>query len=136
MKKIMSFIAMAFAAVSLFAADAYVVDSFKGKVQYEAEPGTWKDVENGQKISSATVVKTALNSTLVVADGSNKITIKAMQNGALDKLVGEASKTAKSIKKGSLKNDSVAAKSDKSSKGQATASSRASEAKAELDWDE
>ena len=74
MKKITAFIAMAFAAAALFAAkaDSYVVDSVKGKVQYEAAPGSWKDVTVGQKISSATVVKTSLNSSLVVSAGEAK----------------------------------------------------------------
>ena len=138
MKKITAFIAMAFAAAALFAAkaDSYVVDSVKGKVQYEAAPGSWKDVTVSQKISSATVVKTSLNSSLVVSAGEAKATIKAMQNGAIDSLVASSSGTAKSIKKGSIKNDAVASKSEGSSKGVATASSRASEAKEDVEWDE
>ena len=137
-KKITVMIAMAFAAVSLFAAKAesYVVDSVSGKVQYEAAPGSWKDVAQGQTITSATVVKTSLNSSLVVSAGDNKVTIKAMQNGALDKLVDAASGTAKTIKKGSIKNDSIASKAEGKSKGVATASSRASEAKEDVEWDE
>ncbi|WP_407397526.1 hypothetical protein [Treponema sp.] len=137
MKKITAFIAMALASAALFAAkaDSYVVESVTGKVQYEATPGSWKDVTVGQKISSATVVKTNLNSNLVVSAGEEKTTIKAMQNGAIDALVSAASGTAKTIKKGSLKNGAVAGKTE-TRKGVATASSRASEAKEDVEWDE
>lgn len=127
---------MMFAATALFAAkaDSYVVESVTGKVQYEAEKGTWKDVVEGQKISSASIVKTSLNSSLVVSSGSTKATIKAMQNGALDKLVSGSTGTAKAIKKGSIKNDAVAEKTSETTKGVATASSRASEAKEDVEW--
>ena len=126
-----------FMSVSMFAAGSYKVVSVTGKVTYEAAPGTWKNVSVGQELSASTVLNTSLNSDVVIAkeDGS-EITIKAMQKGSIDSLVGVAS--AKGIKKsGGLKKTSdVADDKASTSKGTATASSRASEAKADLDWDD
>lgn len=125
-----------FMSVSMFAAGSYKVVSVTGKVTYEAAPGTWKNVSVGQELSASTVLNTSLNSDVVIAkeDGS-EITIKAMQKGSVDSLVGVAS--TKGIKKsGGIKKSSVGADVEGSSKGTATASSRASEAKADLDWDD
>ena len=125
-----------FMSVSMFAAGSFKVLSVTGKVTYESAPGTWKNVSVGQELSASTVLNTSLNSDVVIAkeDGS-EITIKAMQKGSVDSLVGVAS--TKGIKKsGGIKKSSVGADVEGSSKGTATASSRASEAKADLDWDD
>ncbi len=125
-----------FMSVSMFAAGSYKVVSVTGKVTYEAAPGTWKNVSVGQELSASTVLNTGLNSDVVIAnaDGS-EITVKAMQKGSVDSLIGVAS--SKGIKKsGGIKKSSVGADVEGSSKGTATASSRASEAKADLDWDD
>ncbi len=125
-----------FMSVSMFAAGSYKVVSVTGKVTYEAAPGTWKNVSVGQELSASTVLNTSLNSDVVIAkEDGGEITIKAMQKGSVDSLVGVAS--SKGIKKsGGIKKSSVGADVEGSSKGTATASSRASEAKADLDWDD
>ena len=125
-----------FMSVSMFAAGSYKVVSVTGKVTYEAAPGTWKNVSVGQELSASTVLNTSLNSDVVIAkEDGGEITIKAMQKGSVDSLVGVA--FSKGIKKsGGIKKSSVGADVEGSSKGTATASSRASEAKADLDWDD
>ena len=129
--------AVLFTASAMFAAESYTVKSVTGKVQYEAAPGSWKNVTAGQKISSSTVVNTSLNSTLVVADGKSSITIKAMQKGTIESLSLAAKSGSNGIKKGTgLAKSSVSDEVTGSSKGVATASSRASEAKEDIDWDE
>ena len=124
-----------FMSVSMFAAGSYKVVSVTGKVTYEAAPGTWKNVSVGQELSASTVLNTSLNSDVVIAkeDGS-EITIKAMQKGSIYSLVGVAS--TKGLKSSGIKKSTTADDKDGSSKGIATASSRASEAKADLDWDD
>lgn len=137
MKKSVLFILLAFLmSVSVFAAESFKVVSITGKVTYEATPGTWKNVELGQELSASTVLNTSLNSSLVVAQADgNEVTIKAMQKGTVDSLLGLASN--KGIKKsGGIKKSSVGDDVESSGKGTATASSRASEAKADLDWDD
>jgi len=122
-----------FMSVSMFAADSFKVISVTGKVTFEAAPETWKNVSVGQELSASTVLNTSLNSSVVVAkEDGNEITIKAMQKGTVSSLVGVAS--SKGLKKGGLKSSSVADDVEGTSKGTATASSRASEAKADLDW--
>ena len=137
MKKTVLLVVLAFLmSVSVFAAGSFKVLSVTGKVTYEAAPGTWKSVSVGQELSASTVLNTSLNSSVVIAkeDGS-EITIKAMQKGTVDSLLGLASN--KGIKKsGGIKKSSVGDDVESSGKGTATASSRASEAKADLDWDD
>ena len=123
-----------FAAASLFAAGSYKVERVTGKVTYEAN-GEWKAVTVGQEITAGTNINTALNSSLVVSDGSSSATIKAMQKGTIDKLAS-ASGSKGGLKKANLTKNNVAGKADGSQSGVSTASSRASEAKKDLEWDE
>lgn len=134
MKKALSIVILSlFVSISMFAA-GYKVTSITGKVTYEAAPGDWKNVSVGQELSASTVLNTSLNSSLKIElEDGNEITIKAMQKGTVDSLVGVASKNSK---KTGAKKSAVAAGSNKSTKGTATASSRASEAKSDLEWDE
>lgn len=134
MKKALSFVILSlFISISMFAA-GYKVTSITGKVTYEATPGNWKDVTVGQELTATTVLNTSLNSSVEIElEDGNNLTIKAMQKGTVDSLIGVA---AKSNKKSGVKKSAVAAGSTKTTKGTATASSRASEAKSDLDWDE
>lgn len=133
MKKTLSMVILSlFITISMFAA-GYKVTDVAGKVTYEAAPGNWKNVTVGQELSTSTVLNTSLNSSVKIElEDGNEITIKAMQKGTVESLVGVA---AKSSVKGARKS-AVAAGSAKSSKGTATASSRASEAKEDVAWDE
>lgn len=125
-----------FAVSALFAA-SYKVESFTGKVTYEAAPGKWVAVEDGQELSASTVIQTSVNSGLVLSLDGAKINIKAMQKGTIESLASLASSGSSGIKKGSsLKSSAVAADSGKTSKSVVTASSRASEAKEDFEWDE
>ena len=125
-----------FMSVSMFAAGSYKVLSVTGKVTFEAAPETWKNVAVGQELSASTVLNTSLNSSVVIAlDDGKEITIKAMQKGTVDSLVGLASN--KGLKKsGGIKSSSLDDDIEGRSKGTATASSRASDAKEDLDWDD
>jgi hypothetical protein len=125
-----------FMSVSMFAAGSYKVVSVTGKVTFEAAPETWKNVAVGQELSASTVLNTSLNSSVVIAlDDGKEITIKAMQKGTVDSLVGVASN--KGLKKsGGIKSSSLDDDIEGRSKGTATASSRASDAKEDLDWDD
>ncbi len=139
-KKSLLVIALGFImSASIFAAatDTFKVKKVTGKVTYEATPGNWANVTVGQELSASTVLNTSLNSSVVVALDDNDITIKAMQKGTVDTLVAASAGTAKAgIKKGGLKTKSVGDEVTGASKGTATASSRASEAKEDVDWDE
>lgn len=137
-KTIVMVVLALFMSVSMFAAGTYKVVSFTGKVTYEATPGNWKSVAAGQELSASTVLNTSLNSSVVIAlDDTNEVTIKAMQKGSVESLIGVAQGSSKGPKKaGGLKKSTVGDDVKGSTKGTATASSRASEAKSDLDWDE
>ena len=135
-KKSIVLVALAFfMSVSMFAAGSYKVVSVTGKVTFEAAPETWKNVAVGQELSASTVLNTSLNSSVVIAlDDGKEITIKAMQKGTIDSLVGVASN--KGLKSSKLKTTTIADDVEGTTKGTATASSRASDAKEDLDWDD
>ena len=136
MKKSIVLVVLAFfMSVSMFAAGSYKVVSVTGKVTFEAAPETWKNVAVGQELSASTVLNTSLNSSVVIAlDDGKEITIKAMQKGTVDSLVGVASN--KGLKSSKLKSSTIADEVEGTTKGTATASSRASDAKEDLDWDD
>jgi len=134
-KSIVLVVLALFMSVSMFAKGTYKVLSVTGKVTFEVTPETWKNVAVGQELSASTVLNTSLNSSVVLAnEDGTEVTIKAMQKGTVDSLLGVAS--SKGLKKGGLKATSVADEVEGTTKGTATASSRASDAKEDLDWDD
>lgn len=132
-KRIFALILTAIVSVcAVFAQGSYVVKSVKGTVKYEAEGGVKKVVKVGQTLSATTIIDVGLNSTLVLEMDGEEFTVKAMSKGALDKV---AIGNSKGLKKGGavaggVKGDGGAGKSV------STASSRASEAKEDVEWDE
>lgn len=133
-KKILIGVVAFFATASLFAAGSYKVEKVTGKVTYE-DGGAWKTVAVGQELSAGTNINTALNSSVVINDGSSSVTIKAMQKGDVEKLVASGAGKG-GLKKASVAKSTVAGKSNGAQSGVSTASSRASEAKSDLEWDE
>ena len=130
--------AVVFAIVSAFVfAEGYTVASVTGKVQYESAPGTWKDITKGDVLQASTVINTGLNSKLVLSIDDDTLTIKPMQKGTIEKLL-QTSGVVKNGAKGKLNVAKSAGVEDNvvKSKGISTASSRASDAQADLDWDE
>ena len=123
-----------FTACFVFADGAYVVKSVKGKVQYEVAPGKMENVQVGQTLSASTFVNTGLNSTLVVTLNNEELTVKPMQKGTVEKVAVAANAGLK--KGGSVVSSNVSGNADNSKAGVNTASSRASEAKEDVEWDE
>lgn len=138
MKKVFCLALFILAAASCFCAERmqYKVKSVTGKVTYEIANEEWAPVTNGMELEEGTVVKTGLNSTLIVVLNGKSTTIKPMKKGKLVELISLASAKGE-VKIGSKVNkEEIAAESKKSTTAVSTASSRASEAKEELDWDE
>lgn len=136
-KKIIFAVLFALVSAVVFAEAGYTVTSVTGKVQYESAPGTWKDIVKGDVLSGTAMINTGLNSKLVLSIDDDTITIKPMQKGTIEKLL-QTSGVVKRGAKGKLnivKSEGVE-ESTVTSKGISTASSRASEAKEDLEWDE
>lgn len=119
-----------------FAAESYKVEQVTGKVTYEASAGTWKNVTVGQELSATTAINTGLNSTLVVSSAGKSSTIKAMQKGTVEKLAAASAGTTSGGLKKAVVKSSVSGETAANQSGVSTASSRASEAKSDIDWDE
>lgn len=131
LKKIMLLCFM-FINFSLYA-KSYKITSFEGNVTFKSVDG-WESVYIGQEIQSYNILNTSLNSNLTISDeDGNKFVIKSMQKGSVENLINVALK--KNINSKKIKTSSIA-DVDYNSKGVATASSRASEAKSDLDWEE
>lgn len=137
-KKIIFALVFAIVSACAFAeAASYTVVSVTGKVQYEAGPGVMKDIEKGDVLSASTVINTGLNSKLVLSIDDDKITVKPMQKGTIEKLLQSAGVVKSGAKnKLNVAKSSVATDGAVDSKGISTASTRASEAKEDFDLDE
>ena len=132
MKKIIATVlAAGLLCVSVFA-QGFTVKKLVGKVSYESAPGVWTRLKNGDKISGETVVDVGLHSSLeLTGEDGKSYTVKAMKKGAVDSLLPKSS----GLRKSDYKTSKVAEDGGLSTP-QSTASSRASEVKDELTWDE
>lgn len=136
MKKILLNSLVFFSAGFIFA-ESFVVKSVIGKAEVKTGSDKWNELSEGKSLSSSNVIKTNLNTILLLADENGKeIKIKPNQTGSVEVLVQAATTPSAGIKKAKITVSSVAEASTKKSKGTATASSRASEAKEDIDWDE
>lgn len=138
MKKIITLLTICLAfSCALFAEKkaSYSVSSVTGKVTYEVSNGEWADVKAGMSLDVDANVNVGLNSTLVVTLDGVDYAIKPMKKGKLAELAAANSKGGVKVGSKITKSD-IAAASTKTSKGAATASSRASEAKADVLWED
>ena len=137
MKKLFTLFLALFVGTMLYAAaGTYVVESVTGNVTYEVSPGKFEKVKVGQELSASTVLKTGLNSSAVVNFDGKSITIKAKQSGTIESLYIAAAPAKGGLKKQSIAKADAVDDADGKSKGVATASARASEAKEDFTWDE
>jgi hypothetical protein len=119
----------------VFAVDPYEVQSVTGRVEREVSPGQWEAVSAGTSLTAATVINTGLNSTLVLKNGANTVTIKAMQRGTVESLAVTGSSSG--IRIGGKVSSTSTAVSARGISNTSTASTRASEAAAsDMEWEE
>lgn len=131
-KKIIALVTTALISAAVFAQGSFVVKSVKGTVKYEEKPGVQKNVTVGQVLSSSTFINVSLNSKLVLEMDGQEYTVNTPAKGTLDKI---ATSSVKGLKKGGAVAGNV--KGDTGTgKAVSTASSRASEAKEDVEWDE
>ncbi|MFP3041475.1 hypothetical protein LQZ19_06590 [Treponema primitia] len=116
-----------------FGADAFTVKSFAGKVDQLEPSGQWVSVSVGGTLSASTTVKLGLNSVLVVVQGDQESTIRAARQGALESLLSAGTGDGR-ISVGGTVTTSTAAENARGASNIPTASSRASDTAADLDW--
>jgi hypothetical protein len=85
-----------FLTIGVSAHDRFTVQIVTGNVEKEISSGTWGPVKAGDVLAADTVIRTRLNSSLVIKRGDRTSTIGAMQRGALKDL--ETGRTAGGIK--------------------------------------
>jgi hypothetical protein len=98
MKKVlvMALVVGFFLTIGIGAQERVTVQSVTGSVEKEISPGTWAVVKAGDVLAVDTVVRTKLQSSLVIKRGERTSTIGAMQRGVLKDL--ESGKAAGGIK--------------------------------------
>lgn len=137
---IVLFLSALFSSVAVFAETAsqdIIVQTVTGKVEREVSAGKWEAVTKGMKLAPSTVINTGLNSSLVLLLGERVVTVKAMQKGTVEKLTSGVASAKGGIKLGAKAATSdVTADSDQGRTNISTASTRASDAKKDLDWSE
>lgn len=116
---------------SAAAAKDYTVQSVTGKVTYMKDGGDWASLEQGGFVSDSTQINVGLNSKLVIAAGSEQITIGQMKRGTVGKLTGKSS-PAGSQTSAPKRDVSGEAKGDR--RAVQTAASRADDINDEDDW--
>jgi hypothetical protein len=103
-------------------------------VEREVSPGKWEAVTEGMTLSPATVINTNLNAQLVLDEGGKTVVIKAMQKGALGTLAGGAS--ASGVRISGRVTESRTDTAARGTSNISTASTRASDAAADMEWAE
>ncbi len=128
------------ASLSAFADGAkadYLVDKVVGKVEREVSPGKWEPVVGAMKLDPKSVINVGLNSSLVIKVGDRTVTVKAMQKGTVEQLTSVSVAAKPTIKIGAKATKSTADSSEvKGRTNISTASTRASDATKDLEWEE
>jgi hypothetical protein len=112
-----------FLTIGAGAQDRFTVQSVIGNAEKEISSGTWAAVKAGEVLSADTVIRTKLNSSLVIKRGDRTSTIGAMQRGVLKDL--ESGKTAGGIKVEGNVAETDTAKRSAASGSSSTAAARA-----------
>lgn len=138
MRKII-FIVMCVSIFSLYAENKKVkIVSVEGLVKYEVSEDTWEKVTKNTELKLSTKIKTGLNSSLVIKLSDDKVVkIKAMKKGTIDTLSSSKSAGMTGIKiGGTLTQSDVNADDVQERTNISTASTRASDAVEDLEWEE
>jgi hypothetical protein len=118
-----------FLCAGLSAQERFTVQSVVGNVEREVSSGKWEAVKTGEALTVDTVIRTRLNSSLVIKMGERSITVGAMQRGVLNDLV-KGSAAGVTINGNVAETDTT--RRGSSGGSSSTAAARASEAAAEL----
>jgi hypothetical protein len=116
-----------------FAADGYVVQSITGTVVREAASGRWEAVTQGMTLSPATVVDIKLNGKLELIGKDGTVTIGQMKKGTIESLIAGGSGAGIKIAGPKTESRIGAARGNTNI---STASTRASDAAGDVEWEE
>jgi hypothetical protein len=136
MKKFLMVIVFGIISSILFAAsvDNYLVQAVSGKVEREVAPDKWEEVKAGDILTISTVIKTGLNSNLVLKSVDRLFSIKALKRGTIETLVKSEVTSGVRIS-GKVYETDTSVVSRRTS-NISTASSRASDVNNDYVWEE
>lgn len=112
-------------------ADNYIIDCINGMAEKKID-AVWVPLESGDILPGATVIRTTLNSSVVLHKDLQTYTISAMRMGTIDELI--LGRTTIRIR-GSISTTDVKPSTRKTT-NIPTASARASEADEDITWEE
>jgi hypothetical protein len=116
-----------------FAADGYVVQSVSGTVVREVSSGNWEPVTQGMTLSPSTVVDVKLNGKLELIGKDGAVSIGQMKKGTIESLAGGGFAGGLRITGKKTETRVGAARGNSNI---ATASTRASDAVGDVEWEE
>lgn len=123
--------------VSALTAQDITIESVKGTVKFEKSLGVWETLKEDSELTIDTVINTGLNSTLELMLDDEVFIISAMQRGTIKDLREKYLASMGGIKLGgSIKTGSLSTETGQNRTNISTASTRASEAKDDIEWAE
>lgn len=133
MKKmfLMTAIFVLFLCAGISAQERFTVQSVTGNVEREVSSGKWEAIKAGEALAADTVIRTRLNSSLVIKLGERSSTIGPMQRGVLRDLAG-GSASGTGIRIGGAVTETDTTRRSSTGGSSSTAAARASDAAAEL----
>jgi hypothetical protein len=136
MKKmiLLSAVFVLFLCAGIGAQERFTVQSVAGNVEREVSSGNWAAVKAGEALSADAVIRTRLNSTLVIRMGERSVTVGAMQRGVLNDLLrgGSAGGSAAGVTINGNVTETDTTRRGSTGGSSSTAAARASDANAEL----
>jgi hypothetical protein len=136
MKKVIVFVLFFGAVLTglVFAADGYVVQSVTGTVVREVSAGKWAPVTEGMTLTPSTVVDVKLNGRLAIAGKDGTVSIGQMKKGTVESLINGGS--ASGLRITGQKTESRTDITARGNSNVSTASTRASDAAGDVEWEE
>jgi hypothetical protein len=133
MKKmfLMAVIFVLFLCAGISAQERFTVQSVTGNVEREVSSGKWEAIKAGEALAADTVIRTRLNSSLVIKLGERSSTVGPMQRGVLRDLAG-GSASAAGIRIGGAVTETDTTRRSPAGSSSSTAAARASDAAAEM----
>ena len=118
-------------------AQEITVESVEGTVKYEVSAGVWEILTMDSALTEMSLINTGLNSTLTLLLDGKEIVIKAMQRGTVKDLSKKMKSSGGGITLGgSLTSGTLNTETGQDRTNISTASTRASDAKEDLDWED
>lgn len=134
MKRLVLVLLLSLVAVFAISAQEISVEEVTGVVKVEVTPGNWEMITAETALRMNSRINTGLNSSLVLNLNGELVTLKAMQKGTVEELAAASQQSGGITLGGSLNKGSLDISGGQGRSNISTASTRASDAKEDLEW--